>query len=118
MARLIGRNERHARRYHLADESLMRVRVGAIDDLADNISFTGDSSDHFGFPCSTLAMRAMLALVLVLFFAAKENLIDLDLAHELFPLGILHRGPKSHALIPSRVIIVRVLRAVHHPVKL
>ncbi len=63
-------------------------------------------------------MWTPLARVFVLLFSAKENLVNLDLAHELFPFGILHGRAQSHALIPSRVIVVQMFRSVHHPVKL
>ena len=81
VACLIGRNERNIGRDHLAHEILMCVGFATIDDLTHDIAFAGDSSDHFGFPRSALAVRAMVAAMLIFLFATDENLIDLDFAH-------------------------------------
>ena len=96
----------------------MRAEIGVIHHLRDHIAFTGDGSDHFRFPDATPAKVTALAGMFVFLFAANKRLIDLDLAHELFPLRILHRRAESHALIPSRVIVVQMLRAVHHAMEL
>lgn len=78
--RLIGRDQVHSTGYGLAHEIVIRAEIRFLDHLAHDVAFAGDGSDHFG-----LALRSpiadALALVLVLFLAAKIDLIDLDFAH-------------------------------------
>lgn len=114
--RFIGRDQIDSARNGLSDEIVIRVEVRILNHLTDYVTFSGNGPDHFG-----LTLRGpftALALVLVAFQAAKIDLVNLDHAHQLFPFGILHRGAQSHALIPSRVVIVQMLRAVHHAMKL
>ena len=114
---LIGRDQIDSARNSLSDEIVIRVKIRILDHLAYHVAFAGDGSDHFGLPNSAV-FAGPLALVLVAFQAAKIDLVNLDHAHQLLPFGIFHRGAQSHALIPSRVVIVQMLRAVHHAMKL
>ena len=104
MARFIGRNQRYVTRENLFHKLLVCIRLVAVDNLADDIAFTGDGSDHFRLPRSALTMCAMLAEMLVLLFAADKNLIDLDLAHQLHKFIVLHRCSDARAHIPSRLV--------------
>ncbi len=116
---LIGRNQIDSARNSLADEIIVGAEIRILDHLTDHVTFAGDGPDYFGLPSdAALSGQLPFALVPIPLQTAKIDFIDLDHAHQLFPLGIFHRGAQSHALIPSRVVIVQVLRSVHHAMQL
>ena len=92
--RFIGRDQINPVANGLAHEAVQRAFVGALDHLADDITFAADCADDRSLARRATADLRALAGVFVLFFSAHEGLVYLDDAHELLKFGIVHRGPQ------------------------
>lgn len=88
----------------LANEAVESTHIGALDDLADDVTFTCNRRDDWRFTSRTTACSQALASVLVLFLPTDKSLIDFDDAHQFLELFIVHRGTDTRAHVPDRLV--------------
>jgi hypothetical protein len=104
-AELIRDHERRMRLRYFAHESGQRIRVSALDDLTDHISFASDcANDCYLSGRGTAGSLDAIFAVAILVQAANESLIDFDDPHQLAELRILHSGAQTHAHVPRGLI--------------
>jgi len=96
---LICRDQIDFFRHGLPYKLRQSLRRSIIDNLASDIAFSADSSNHCG-----LMQRAASALFLVptaiLILSADISLVDFDFAHQFSEIVVFHRGTNPSAHIP------------------
>jgi hypothetical protein len=103
---LISSEQADIGRNRLTDEAVQRRAAGVLYHLADDVSFTADSADDGSFTgCFAPGFMAFLVPMAVLVFSADVSFVNLDNAHQLLKVGIVHRSPKPMAHVPSRPVI-------------
>src|SRR5208337_3524762 len=104
---LIGRDQINFVADHLAHEAIQSRFISVLDHLANHVALAGNRADHRNFIDRALGVRALLAAMFVLEFAAHVRLINLDRAEQLRKPVILHCGANPHHHVPRRAIVAR-----------
>ena len=98
----------------LADESVERWRIGALNDFTDHIALAGDRADHCGLVAHLSAPNvSFLIPMAVLILAADEGLVHFHDSHQLLEIVIPHTSAEPMADVPSGV--QRRTLAKEHP---
>jgi len=106
-ARFIGRDQTNLFGDGLLNEAAQAVRRSGFDYLANEIALARDRADDGRFAgVSRTATAVLLPIdpVPVLLFTADLGFVNLNDAHQLLEVRIVHRGAESHAHVPSRPI--------------
>lgn len=85
----------------LADETVERWRVGVLNDLADNVTFSADSADHSGLSGEPASPADTLIAMSIPVLTADECFVYFNDAHESLELFVVHCGADASTHIPD-----------------
>ena len=104
-AELIRYNQRRMSLGYLPNEASQRVRVRALDYLADHVTLASDCTNDCDFAGRRTArpLDAILAMA-ILVQAADKGLVHFDDPHQLAKLRVFHSSAQTHAHIPRGLV--------------
>jgi hypothetical protein len=108
--KLVRGDERNGRRNRLVNEIGKGLRIGSLDDLGDDVSFSGDRPNNRHLPGSSCPALSPLcpasdpSAVAVLRLPADVGFVNLNHPGQLLEFVVLHRAADAVAHIPSRPI--------------